>query len=113
MKKSKAIPLLILTAALSSCHQKANGPQWEAGERHVYLRSDTSASYTAMAHHGSGSGVIRYWAFRPYGDYYGGSYYHTGYYSDAITEGSNYGSNSAKATISRGGFGGGHATVSS
>lgn len=106
MKSSQTISLVLITAALASCHNHADD-EWTAGERHVYMRSDTSASYSPTYHT-----HIWFRAFRPYGDYYHGFYYPTGYYSDAISLRSNFGSNSAKASIARGGFGG-HAGVSS
>ena len=106
MKSSKTISLVLITAALASCHKNTDN-EWTAGERHVYMRSDTSAAYSPAYHP-----YIWYRAFRPYGDYYHGFYYHTGYYSDAISSRSNFGSNFGKASIARGGFGG-HASVSS
>jgi hypothetical protein len=108
MKRSKTISLVLITAALASCHKDDPDNEWGSGEKHVYMRSDTSAYYSPTYH-----SHIWYRAFRPYGDYYMGSYYRAGYYSDAISERSNIGFNSYKASVSRGGFGSGHASVSS
>jgi hypothetical protein len=108
MKRSKTISLVLITAALASCNKHDPDNEWNAGDRHVYMRSDTSATYSPAYH-----SHIWYRAFRPYGDYYYGSYYRAGYYSDAISEYSNVGFNSTKSSIVRGGFGAGHMSVSS
>jgi hypothetical protein len=112
VKKSKEITLVLVTAALASCHRPGN-PDWvnaNGEHRHVYIRSDSSAPYTAM-HHPSGA-IAWYYAFRPYGryDYFG--YRRAGYYSEAISERSNIGSNSMKTGIVRGGFGEGFSVSS-
>ena len=107
MKRSKTISLVLITAALASCNRNADN-EWSAGERHVYMRSDTSASYSPTYHP-----HLWYRAFRPYGDYYDGYYTRAGYYSDALSEHSNVGTNSYKMSIARGGFGSGHMSVSS
>jgi hypothetical protein len=101
MKKTRHIQLVLLTAALASCHRNAD-QQWTSGNK-VYIRSDTSAPYSRV-YHPSGLGLW-YYAFRPYGTYYGGRYHRIGYFSDAISEHSNLGSNEAKSGIVRGGFG--------
>jgi hypothetical protein len=101
MKKTRHIQLVLLTAALASCHRNAD-QQWTSGNK-VYIRSDTTAPY-ARVYHPSGIGLW-YYAFRPYGTYYNGHYRRIGYFSDAISEHSNLGTNEAKSGIVRGGFG--------
>ena len=101
MKKTRHIQLVLLTAVLASCHRNAD-QQWTSGNK-VYIRSDTSAPY-ARAYHPTGPGLW-YFAFRPYGNYYNGHYRRVGYFSDAISEHSNLGTNEAKSGIVRGGFG--------
>ena len=117
MKKSKSIKLVLITAALASCHQ-----QKKEG-RKVYMRSDTTANYSRVNTQndnengggGSSSGghSTWYYAFRPYGYYSGGGYTRYGFYSSGISEHSNIGSNSFKGVVSRGGFGGEGVSVSS
>ena len=41
MKKSKYIELVLITAALASCHQSGN-KDWQSGNL-TYIRSDSSA----------------------------------------------------------------------
>jgi hypothetical protein len=118
MKKSKIVQLVLISAALASCHRKK--PEWQAGSGKVYMRSDTTAPYQDVGYYG---GYTRhgytplpwlwYYAFRPYGTYYDGTYHHAGYYSGGIGERSNIGFNSGKAGIVRGGFGGRGVGVSS
>lgn len=112
MKKTKQISLVLITAALASCHRPGT-PDWEnANARHqrVYIRSDSTAPYTAMHHP---SGVFGwYYAFRPYGHYTYFGYRREGYYSSAISESSNIGHNSTKGGIVRGGFGEGFSVSS-
>ena len=109
MKKSKYIELVLITAALASCNRSRN--DWQSSK--TYLRSDTTAPYT-RAHLGSGgSGFLWYYAFRPFGNFYNGSYQRAGYYSNALHQSSNIGSNSFKGAVSRGGFGRGAYSVSS
>lgn len=111
MKKSKCIELVLITAALASCNRPNR--EWQGGAK-TYLRSDTTAPYT-RAHHGSGVGsaLLWYYAFRPYGNYYNGSYQRAGYYSGALRQSSNIGSNGFKGAVTRGGFGRGAYSVSS
>ena len=112
MKKSRHIQLVLLTAALASCHRNAD-QQWTSGNK-VYIRSDSTAPY-ARVYHPTSPGLW-YFAFRPYGSWYNGHYRRLGYFSDAISEHSNLGTNTAKSGIVRGGFGesargeGGHAS---
>ena len=111
MKKSKYINLVLITAVLAACNKPQN--DWESGNK-VYLRSDTTAPYT-RTHHGAGLGtaLLWYYAFRPYGNYNNGSYQRAGYYSGAINQNSNIGTNGFKGAVSRGGFGRGGYSVSS
>jgi hypothetical protein len=102
MKKSRQIQLVLITAALASCNQPKK--DWEGSSKHTYLRSDSTAPYS-RAHHGAGSALLWYYAFRPYGGYYGNRYTRAGYYSSALHERSNIGSNGFKSGIVRGGFG--------
>lgn len=108
MKKSKTISLVLITAALASCHkEKPQGAGGDWGDQKVYMRSDTTAGYTHTHHHGAGIGtaLLWYYAFRPYGGYSGRNYNRAGYYSSGIKEHSNIGHNTAKGSLTRGGFG--------
>ena len=51
MKKTKYIELVLITAALSSCHQPGN-KDWESANTHTYIRSDSSAPYSPVRYHG-------------------------------------------------------------
>jgi len=108
MKKSKYIELVLITAVLASCNKP--NKDWEGSGGKTYVRSDSTAPYSRARHHGSG---LWYYAFRPYGNYYNGSYQRAGYYSSAIHESSNIGSNGFKSSVVRGGFGSGGYSVSS
>lgn len=111
MKKTKYIELVLITAALASCHKPQK--EWESSNK-VYMRSDTSAPYTAVRHHnGVANALLWYYAFRPYGNYSNGSYQRAGYYSNALHRSSNIGTNGFKGAVSRGGFGRGGYSVSS
>ena len=111
MKKSKYVELVLITAALASCQQPT--PDWKGGSGKTYLRSDTTAPYTAARHHtGAGLGLW-YYAFRPYGNYGNSGYQRAGYYSNALHESSNVGSNGFKGAVVRGGFGRSGFSVSS
>jgi hypothetical protein len=113
MKKSKYIELVLITAALASCNQPKKDKDWDENSR-VHVRSDSTAPYTRMHHHfGVGNALLWYYAFRPYGNYYNGSYQRAGYYSGAIAPLSNIGSNGFKSSVTRGGFGRGGFSVSS
>ena len=101
MKKSRHIELVLITAALASCHKPAY--HWTNGNA-VYIRSDSSAPYSRVYPHNSPG--VWYYAFRPYGYYSFGGYHRVGYYSDAISESGNIGHDAAKGGIVRGGFGG-------
>jgi hypothetical protein len=100
MKKSRQIQLVLITAALASCNQPKK--DWEGSSR-TYLRSDSTAPYS-RAHYGGG-GFLWYYAFRPYGSFYGNRYNRAGYYSGALHQSSNIGNNGLKSGIVRGGFG--------
>jgi len=111
MKKTKHIQLILITAALASCNRPNN--DWE-GSSKTYVRSDSTAPYSRThGYHGAGSALLWYYAFRPYGNYYNGRYERAGYYSSAIHESSNIGSNSFKSGVVRGGFGRGAYSVGS
>jgi hypothetical protein len=98
MKKSAYIKLVLVATAFSACHQPKKEP-----EKQVFMRSDTTAHYSRA--HGMGF-LGYYYAFRPYGIYsMGRGFSRAGYYSGAIREGSNVGSNGFKGTVVRGGFG--------
>ena len=112
MKKSKLVSLVLITAALASCNKTespkgASGDWDEKTDKKVYMRSDTTARYSRTHHHGLGTALLWYYAFRPYGSTgYGNGYSRTGFYSRGLSKTSNVGSNAVKSTISRGGFGG-------
>lgn len=107
MKKSKNIHLVLITAALASCHHPNN--EWTNANR-VYMRSDTTAPYNRVYPHATPG--VWYYAFRPYGTYYFGRYHRVGYYSDAISEHANIGTDGVKSGIVRGGFGEGFSASS-
>ena len=110
MKKSKFVSLVLITASLASCnkpHKKIQDNDWSDGRKKVYMRSDSTATYD-NCYNGYGNYWMWYYAFRPYGMYYGWVYHHYGYYSAAISDRANIGGSSAKAGIIRGGFGGSH-----
>jgi hypothetical protein len=112
MKKTKYIELVLITAALASCNKPNN--EWEGSGGKTYVRSDSTAPYTRTHHHSAlASGLLWYYAFRPYGNYNNGTYERAGYYSNAINKNSNIGSNSFKSNVVRGGFGRGGYSVSS
>lgn len=115
MKKSKTISLVLITSALASCH-KDQPEEKEWGGPKVYMRADSTASYTRTHHHhgaGIGTALLWYYAFRPYRGYYGpGTAARAGYYSSGIHQRSNIGTNSMKASLSRGGFGRSHSVSS-
>ncbi len=105
MKKSKAIQLVLITAALASCNNNAKKENWAAAAKgKQYVRGDSTAPYT-RTHLGLNSGLLWLYAFRPYYGYNNGVYGRTGFYSGAINARSNYGSNTSKARTIRGGFG--------
>ncbi|WP_099765183.1 hypothetical protein [Chryseobacterium sp. 52] len=100
MKKSSSIKLLFVTGVLAACSQEK--PKDNA-EKKVYMRSDTTATYTRS--HGFMAGILLYHAFKPYGAYSYGSYQKAGYYSDAISTKSNIGRNNYKGNVVRGQLG--------
>jgi hypothetical protein len=99
MKKSKSIQLVLITAVVASCNTKKD--DWESGNK-TYVRSDTTAQYTRTHHYGSG---LMFWAFRPFYSGATGIFGRSGYYSGAMSDRSNFGSNRAKSSSYRGGFG--------
>lgn len=97
MKKSKVIQLVLVASIISSCDHRDSVP-----EKKVYMRSDTTASYSytrGIGYYGM------FYAFRPYGIYRSNGYTRAGYYSSAIHESANVGTNAFKGTVVRGGFG--------
>ena len=112
MKKSKTVTLVLITAALASCHKEKPENDWSGPK--VYMRSDSTAAYTRTHHYGMGVGsaLLWYYAFRPYRGYARGQYGHAGYYSSGIHESSNIGHNATKSSIVRGGFGRGSSVSS-
>ena len=84
MKKSKVISLALVSGLLgcSKPHQ----------QNRLYLRTDTTGSYTPAnaQYHG-------YFVFRPQGVYVGNSYIRQGYSSENV--------HSSEESVSRGGFG--------
>jgi hypothetical protein len=111
MKKSKTVTLVLITSALASCHKEKPKEDWSGPK--VYMRSDTTASYTRTHHYaGIGTALLWYYAFRPYRGYYNGQYGHAGYYSSGIHPNSNIGRNPVKSSVVRGGFGRGSSVSS-
>lgn len=115
MKKSKIVKLVLITAVLASC---GNKKEREAGEKKVFMRGDSTAQYQRayQPHHESGNTgthIMWFYAFRPYGYYSDHGYVNTGRYSGAISEHSNIGHNSTKSSTVRGGFGRSSFSVSS
>lgn len=102
MKKSKAISLVLITAALASCNNKESANEWEGSTGgKTYVRGDTTAPYS-HSHHNTG---LWFYAFRPRYGYNNGLFGRNGFYSDAIGHKSNVGTNSSKSNTVRGGFG--------
>lgn len=105
MKKTKIINLVLITAALASCNKQPES-EWSGGKKSgsVNMRADTTAKYSRV--HSGVSPMLWFYAFRPYGMYYGGTYHHAGYSSSGISQNSNIGTSHTKSTAMRGGFGG-------
>lgn len=97
MKKSEFIKLVLVAAVISSCNT-----QNSKREKNVYMRSDTTAHYSRVFHGGGHGGYIPFYA---YGLLSGNRYSRAGYFSSAIHESSNIGSNTFKGNVVRGGFG--------
>lgn len=110
-KSSKAVSLVLITAALASC---AKPQEDQEQKQRVYMRADSSAPYTEVTEQynqqrsggmGMGSAFLWYMAFRPM---MGGG---MGYTSNGINPKSNVGTNTHKANAyaktqsARGGFG--------
>jgi hypothetical protein len=105
MKKSKAISLVLITAALASCSSDAKKESWDSNVKgKTYVRGDSTAPYT-RTHHGMGAGLLWLYAFRPMYGYRNGIFGRSGFYSGALSDRSNFGSNSGKSNSVRGGFG--------
>jgi hypothetical protein len=105
MRKSKAISLVLVTASLASCQDEPKKQNGWNNANDAYVRSDTSAPYYPYRTHSSVYMYPYYFAYRPYGVFYGGSYHHVGYYSSATPERCNIGRSSFKSNVVRGGFG--------
>jgi hypothetical protein len=102
MKKSAIINLVLIATVAAACGQKKED-EWEGStKKKVYMRSDTTASYSRAHYRGS---MLPFFVFRAYGAMGANGFRRTGYYSDAIHSSSNAGRNSAKSSISRSGFG--------
>jgi hypothetical protein len=104
MKKSEFIKLVLVATVLYSCNSQNSKP-----EKNIYMRSDTTAHYSRVFH-GSHGGYI---PFLAYGLLRGNSYSRAGYYSSAIHQSSNIGTNPVKGNVVRGGFGSSASKVSS
>jgi hypothetical protein len=108
LKKSKTVSLVLITAALASCNQQKED-EWGTsnGGSKTYVRGDSTAPYTRTHHNGTGIGTAFLWfyAFRPMYGTSNGRFGHQGYYSNAISQRSNFGTNSFKSNVFRGGFG--------
>jgi hypothetical protein len=113
MKKSKAISLVLITAALASCNKDTKKDDWSSNQGgKTYVRGDSTAPYTRTHHFGTG--LLWFYAFRPMFGYSNGVFGRSGFYSGAISERGNFGSNTSKGRSVRGGFGrGGSSRVSS
>ena len=109
MKKSEFIKLVLVAAVLSSsCSNQKSRP-----EKKVFMRSDTTAHYS-RAHGGFHGGYFGgYYGFLPLAMYTSRGYARAGYYSSALHESSNIGTNAFKGTVVRGGFGNSASRVSS
>jgi hypothetical protein len=102
MKKSAIIKLVLVASVAAACSQKKDD-EWEGStKKKVYMRSDTSASYSHARHHG---GHFPFFVFRPYGMMGSNGFHRAGYYSGALHQSSNIGRNSMKSGIARSGFG--------
>ncbi|MDR2222099.1 MAG: hypothetical protein LBE34_05085 [Flavobacteriaceae bacterium] len=108
-KSSKAVSLVLITAALASCAKKEENKE---EQQRVFMRADSSAPYTEVTNQynnhrsggGMGSALLWYMAFRPL---MGGG---MGYASQGLSHQSNVGNNTAKSSAykaqsARGGFG--------
>jgi hypothetical protein len=111
MKKSKLVNLLFLTGIVAcTSPQKSN----------YYLRGDKSGQFQNVTlpekdkennvngnTNSSINPFLMYYAFRPYGLYSPSTgYVRNGFYSNSLSNSSNFGTNSAKqASTSRSGFG--------
>lgn len=104
MKKSSVIKLVLVASIAASCTEKES--DWADNgtpKKKVYMRSDTTASYSRTHYHG---GILPYIIFRSYGsNMINNGFRRTGFYSDAIHPRSNAGTNASKSGIVRGGFG--------
>lgn len=114
-KSSKAVSLVLITAALASCSKTPEKEENKEQAQKVYMRADSSAPYTDVTEQynqqrhssggGMGSALLWYMAFRPL---MGGG---MGYSSNGLSHQANVGNNTTKSnavkkqTSARGGFG--------
>jgi hypothetical protein len=104
MKKSKAVSLILITASLAACNSADKQQDWSSKQGgRTYLRADSTAPYN-HSHFGGGP-LMYYLAFRAIYGYNNGIFGRGGYHSGGILSRSNYGTNTAKQNIIRGGFG--------
>jgi hypothetical protein len=102
MKKSAIIKLVLVATVAAACGQKKED-EWEGStKKKVYMRSDTTASYSRSHYR---HGFMPFYVFRPFGSMGSNGFQRTGYYSGAIHRNSNVGRNSSKTSIARSGFG--------
>lgn len=107
MKKSKFINLLFLASIVSCTTNKKE-------EKNIFIRGDKSAPFDKVqkeergnTSNGTMAPLLWYYAFRPYGSYSPSTgYTRNGFYSNSLSNASNFGTNTTKSNaISRGGFG--------
>jgi hypothetical protein len=98
MKKSQFIKLVLVAAALNSCN---SNNQWEEPQKKIYMRSDSTAKYS----HVQGGFHGGYLPFIAYGIWRNNQYARAGYFSSALPQSANIGTNPFKSNIVRGGFG--------
>jgi hypothetical protein len=114
MKKSQTVSLILITASLAACNSAEKQQDWSSTQGgRTYLRADTTAPYSHHRAHFGGGPLMYYMAFRAMYGYNNGLFGGGGYHSNCIHSSSNYGTNTAKQNIVRGGFGRSGHSVSS
>lgn len=107
MKKSKFVNLLFLASIVACSINKKE-------EKNIFIRGDKSAPFdkvekdqTGGVSNGTMAPLLWYYAFRPYGSYSPSTgYIRQGFYSNSLSNSSNFGTNSTKSNaVNRGGFG--------
>jgi hypothetical protein len=96
MKKSEFIKLVLVATVVSSCFSPNNKQ-----EKKIYMRSDTTANYS----HVRGGFHGGYYPFIAYGLLANNRYSRAGYFSSSLNKSSNFGTNTFKSSVVRGGFG--------